>query len=395
MNSPSQPKCPACGSGPFTESQILELQRGGFQSKPTAAARLRAAKANSKGQGKVEVKGASSSKAKASSSTKYAVSSMPASSSQEGNAQTVLTILDSSDEEDAPPPVPKWALKNKGKRPASTTDDDDDDDSDCNVAAEPPPSVKKSSQFDPETGTDTAGDLEESDDDHDKGKGSNMLLMNDFKSSTKLDALVESLNSARESDPTLKAVVFSQFTGFLDLIERVMNRERFVCVRSFGLRAELSLTLSLSSRRYVRLDGAMSQKARQKVVHKFTNSDKSCILLASLKAGGVGLNLIAATHVYLMDAWWNSAVENQAVDRLHRFGQTRPVHVTRFFIKHSIEERILAVIHISPRRRRSCLLTPLQLQLQDRKDTLIGHALGKGSSQQKQLVDDLALIFAD
>ena len=59
------------------------------------------------------------------------------------------------------------------------------------------------------------------------------------------------------------------------------------------------------------------KKARQKVVHKFTTSDKSCILLASLKAGGVGLNLIAATHVYLMDAWWNSAVENQAVDRIH------------------------------------------------------------------------------
>lgn len=62
----------------------------------------------------------------------------------------------------------------------------------------------------------------------------------------------------------------------------------------------------------------MSQKARQKVVHKFTTSDKSCIMLASLKAGGVGLNLIAATHVYLMDAWWNSAVENQAIDRIHR-----------------------------------------------------------------------------
>lgn len=57
---------------------------------------------------------------------------------------------------------------------------------------------------------------------------------------------------------------------------------------------------------YVRLDGSMSQQARQKVVHKFTTTDNSCIMLASLKAGGVGLNLIAATHVYLMDAWWNS-----------------------------------------------------------------------------------------
>lgn len=131
---------------------------------------------------------------------------MPASSSQEGNAQTVLTILDSSDEEDHPAPVPKYALKGKGKRPAPSTEESENDD-------EPPPSVKKSSQFEGETGTDTAGDLEESADDDDEMAGGTtkaMLLKNDFKSSTKLDALVESLNSAREKDPSLKAVVFSQ-----------------------------------------------------------------------------------------------------------------------------------------------------------------------------------------
>lgn len=115
------------------------------------------------------------------------------------------------------------------------------------------------------------------------------------------------------------------------------------------------------SRSYLRLDGAMSQAVRQKVVRKFTKTDKSVILLASLKAGGVGLNLvrrshctrhvrltgcspqIAADHVYLMDTWCpftphctrrhgsltssppagNAAIENQAVDRIHRFGQTR------------------------------------------------------------------------
>lgn len=97
-----------------------------------------------------------------------------------------------------------------------------------------------------------------------------------------------------------------------------MNREHFtyVCCDAIEARRRALTLITLHS--YVRLDGAMSQKARQKVVHKFTTSDKSCIMLASLKAGGVGLNLIAATHVYLMDAWWNSAVENQAIDRIHR-----------------------------------------------------------------------------
>jgi DNA repair protein RAD5 len=175
-----------------------------------------------------------------------------------------------------------------------------------------------------------------------------------------------------------------QFTGFLDLIERVMNRERFSSVdllRSLFFAEAARADLFPSIHSYVRLDGAMSQKARQKVVHKFTNSDNSCIMLASLKAGGVGLNLIAATHVYLMDAWWNSksslrrrasradqpsalppsfaasparsnvisgAVENQAIDRIHRFGQTREVYVTRFLVDKSIDDKMIAVRRLLP-----------------------------------------------
>lgn len=69
-----------------------------------------------------------------------------------------------------------------------------------------------------------------------------------------------------------------------------------------------SLTPFFNPLSHVRLDGTLSQKAREKVVHKFTSTPRLCILLASLKAGGVGLNLVAATRVYLMDAWWNSSV---------------------------------------------------------------------------------------
>ena len=139
--------------------------------------------------------------------------------------------------------------------------------------------------------------------------GKMMILDHDFKSSTKLDALVASLKEARKADPKLKAVVFSQFTGFMDLVQRALNLDGFANVR---------------------LDGSLNQKQRAKVVAEFTTSRQPAVLVASLKAGGVGLNLIAATRVYIMDLWWNAAVESQAIDRIHRFGQTREVYVTRF-----------------------------------------------------------------
>lgn len=138
----------------------------------------------------------------------------------------------------------------------------------------------------------------------------------------------------------------------------------------------------------------MSQGVRQKVVRKFTKGDNSVVLLASLKAGGVGLNLvialrslarltadtlksqIAGDHVYLMDTWWNSAVENQAIDRIHRFGQTREVWVTRFLVNRSIDDKMIA--------------------LQERKTKVIQGALGGNKDKsKKQLAEDLALIFAD
>lgn len=261
----AQPRCPTCNQGPFTERHILELQDGGFQKKPTAAQLARrtpnfSAPTTDKGKGT----------GKAKAKPAFTVSTVAASSSQDSkSSQTVLTILDSSDEEDSKAATPKKmpvasTSKGKGKRPATTTDEDSEYDDD-----EPPPSVKKSSQLMFEAGSDTLGDMDSTDEEDErerrkqekekedasgeskgeKAAGGFALLRNDFKSSTKLDALVDSLNAAREKDPNLKAVVFSQvsmpsshglqertvdsstfisqFTGFLDLIERVMNRERF------------------------------------------------------------------------------------------------------------------------------------------------------------------------
>lgn len=97
------------------------------------------------------------------------------------------------------------------------------------------------------------------------------------------------------------------------------------------------------SLQFSRLDGSMSQSKREKALMKFINEPKVTILLASLKATGVGLNLVVANHIYLVDPWWNAAIESQAIDRVHRIGQTKSVHVTRYIIRDSVEEKMLAI----------------------------------------------------
>ncbi|PPQ62972.1 hypothetical protein CVT24_006078 [Panaeolus cyanescens] len=123
-------------------------------------------------------------------------------------------------------------------------------------------------------------------------------------------------------DEVVKTVVFSQWTSMLDKIEDALE--------SAGIK-------------YDRLDGTMKREERIKAMDALKH-DPSCeVLLVSLKAGGVGLNLTAAQRVYLMDPYWNPAVENQAVDRIHRLGQTRPVTTVKLIIENSIEARLLEV----------------------------------------------------
>ena len=141
-------------------------------------------------------------------------------------------------------------------------------------------------------------------------------------SSAKIGALITLLKTLRKDLPGTKSVVFSQFTSFLSLIEPALNR---------------------ASIPFVRLDGSMAQKARAAVLSEFAASKKGVVLLLSLRAGGVGLNLTMAKRVYMMDPWWSFAVEAQAIDRVHRMGQTDEVKVCRFIVKESVEERMLKI----------------------------------------------------
>ena len=117
-----------------------------------------------------------------------------------------------------------------------------------------------------------------------------------------------------------KALVFSQWTGFLDLISEELQREEIG---------------------HLRLDGATRDRA--KAVDDFQADDGPPVFLISLKAGGTGLNLTAADYVFLVDPWWNPAVEAQATDRAHRIGQDKPVIAIRMISEDSVEERIIAL----------------------------------------------------
>ncbi|MBM4385798.1 MAG: DEAD/DEAH box helicase [Deltaproteobacteria bacterium] len=136
--------------------------------------------------------------------------------------------------------------------------------------------------------------------------------------SAKLELLVDRLDTVVADGH--KALVFSQWTALLDLVEPRL--------RDAGVD-------------FVRLDGAT--RDRGEVVARFQAETGPPVFLISLRAGGVGLNLTAADHVFLLDPWWNPAVEDQAADRAHRIGQERPVLVHRLVAQDTVEERILAL----------------------------------------------------
>jgi len=88
-------------------------------------------------------------------------------------------------------------------------------------------------------------------------------------------------------------------------------------------------------------DGSTAAPDREKAVQNFQNNEATRVFLISLKAGGVGLNLTAADYVYIVDPWWNPAVEQQAIDRTHRIGQTNNIFAYRMICKDTIEDKIL------------------------------------------------------
>ncbi|KIO29167.1 hypothetical protein M407DRAFT_70990 [Tulasnella calospora MUT 4182] len=144
------------------------------------------------------------------------------------------------------------------------------------------------------------------------------LDIDSWRSSSKIEALVEELTNLRREDRTTKSIVFSQFVNFLDLIAWRLQRAGFnIC----------------------RLEGTMTPQARDLTIKHFMNNVEVTVFLVSLKAGGVALNLVEASRVYLMDSWWNPAVK--AMDRIHRLGQHRPVQAIKLVIEDSIESRIV------------------------------------------------------
>jgi superfamily II DNA or RNA helicase len=138
------------------------------------------------------------------------------------------------------------------------------------------------------------------------------------ESSSKVERLLEALEESVAEGH--KALVFSQWTSLLDLVEPALAKAGIA---------------------FTRLDG--STVDRGAVVNEFQDDRGPPVMLVSLKAGGTGLNLTAADHVFLLDPWWNPAVEDQAASRAHRIGQERPVMVYRMVAKDTVEERILTL----------------------------------------------------
>jgi superfamily II DNA or RNA helicase len=168
-------------------------------------------------------------------------------------------------------------------------------------------------------------------------------------SSSKTTILLEALDQIVAEGH--KALVFSQWTTLLDRVEP---------------------HLQAAGIDFVRLDGAT--RDRSGVVHRFQADTGPPVMLISLRAGGLGLNLTAADHVFLLDPWWNPAVEDQAADRTHRLGQDRPVLVYRLVAKDTVEERILA--------------------LQEHKRTLAEAALGSAEQAASLTREDLLALLA-
>ncbi|SHF52502.1 DEAD/DEAH box helicase [Flavisolibacter ginsengisoli] len=135
--------------------------------------------------------------------------------------------------------------------------------------------------------------------------------------SIKLDELAREIT---ENIGNHKALIFSQFLGMLALIRQKLEQQ--------GVKYEY-------------FDGSTSAPDREKAIQAFQNDEETRVFLISLKAGGVGLNLTAADYVYIVDPWWNPAVEQQAIDRTHRIGQTKNIFAYRMICKDTIEDKIM------------------------------------------------------
>lgn len=140
-----------------------------------------------------------------------------------------------------------------------------------------------------------------------------------------------------------KSIVFSQWTTMLDRIADMLDETNI---------------------RYARLDGTMTRDERSKAIDALKFKKNVEVLLVSTRAGGVGLNLTVASRCYLVDPYWNPSVESQAIDRIHRMGQTRPVVAIKLMIKDSIEEKLDKI------QKKKAELAQLSLKNMSRKELM-------------------------
>ncbi|CAK9008055.1 ATP-dependent helicase rhp16 (DNA repair protein rhp16) (RAD16 homolog) [Durusdinium trenchii] len=180
-----------------------------------------------------------------------------------------------------------------------------------------------------------------------------------FSSSSKVDAVVAEVKKMlseerKDTDMPNKAIIFSQYNDMLDIVQWRL--------KSQGVDT-------------VKLVGSLAMKERRAVLDAFKTKPEVRVILMSLKAGGEGLNLQIAGHVFLIDPWWNPAVEHQAIQRCHRIGQKRAVKAVRFVIKDSIEEKMM--------------------QLQSKKALIFEGAVdGNNGAMAKLTEEDLRFLFS-
>lgn len=169
--------------------------------------------------------------------------------------------------------------------------------------------------------------------------------------SIKLDELSREIT---ENVGDHKVLIFSQFLGMLALIKQKLEEENIS---------------------YVYFDGSSSSTQREEAISEFQNNHECRVFLISLKAGGIGLNLTAADYVYIVDPWWNPAVEQQAIDRTHRIGQTKNIFAYRLICKDTLEEKML--------------------QLQEAKRNLANELVSDDNAFMRRLTkDDIAFLFS-
>ncbi|KAI9068646.1 hypothetical protein FKP32DRAFT_1561262 [Trametes sanguinea] len=171
--------------------------------------------------------------------------------------------------------------------------------------------------------------------------------------SSKTRKIMEILHEIEDRGEGEKTIIFSQFTSMLDLIEPFLRKSRI---------------------RFVRYDGSMNKIQRDEALTKINDDSKTRVILISFKAGSTGLNLTCCNNVILVDPWWNPALEDQAFDRAHRFGQKRAVNIHKLCVPDSVEQRIL--------------------ELQEKKRALAAAALSGDKFKNMRLgIDDLVALF--